>query len=186
MDLEDEPLVHRGVDDETGCAEGVSEHLVEVVIPRAGFGLVGHEDQDRVRTPFLKLHLGDTGPHTLDVAAERIGEQILACTIEFHLLCDVRTFHEDVPCEFVDLFVILALRVRHDQLEVVAAVGDVRVDDSAALCFLEHPGGHLEELRVGAGVPGITSYICFNHGYGGLNHSNHHYLDGRSPLKTTG
>ena len=171
VDLEGEPLVHRRVDDEAGRAEGVGEDPVEEVVPRPGLGLIGHEDQDRIGTPLFKLHLSDTGPHPFDVAAERISEQVLAGTVEFHLFRDPGTFHEDVPRQFVDLFVVLALCVRHDQLEVITTVGDVRVDDGAALCLFEPPGGHLEELRVGAGVPRKTADICFNHGHGGLNHS---------------
>ncbi len=170
VDLEGEPLVHRRVDDEAGCAEGVGEDLVEEVVPRPRLGLIGHEDQHRVRTPLFKLHLGDAGPHPLDVAAERICEQVLAGAVEFHLFRKLGTFHEDIPRQFVDLLVVLALRVRHDQLKVITAVGDVGVDDGAALCLFKSPGGHLEELRVGAGVPRKTADICFDHGYGGLNH----------------
>ena len=68
VDLEQEPVVHLGVDDEACRVEGVGEHLVQGQVPRARLGLVAEEAQDRLGGPLF-----DLDGRVADVAGDRKG-----------------------------------------------------------------------------------------------------------------
>ena len=135
VNFEAKPLVERGRDDQTGGVEGVHEHFEQGQIPRSRRRLVRHKNQDRLGRAFFKFHFGDAGTLSLDVAGERIREQVLARAIQMKLFGDLRAAGERVPREAVNLDVIHAERVREDQLQIVAAGGHVIINQqSIAFC----------------------------------------------------
>jgi len=149
MDFEDEPAMHVRVDDKAGSIERVGKHLVEEEVPGPRLGLVGHEHEDWIGTAFLKLHLRDARPHPFHVAGERVGEHVLAGTIEFHLPGHFGAFHEDLPGKGMDLLVVLPPGMGHDQLGIVPAVRDKGVDQELPLLLLQHLCCLLEDQGMG-------------------------------------
>jgi hypothetical protein len=158
------------IDNEAGSVERVCEDLVEKEVPGTRFGLVCHENEHRVRRPLLKFHLGNAGAHSPDIPAECCGKHILAGPIEFHTLGNFRAFQKDIPRKPVDLFIVYAMGMGHDQFEIIAAVRDKGIDQEFTLFILEQFVRLLEELGVGAGVSGKTAHIRLNHRNGGLGH----------------
>ena len=81
MDFEYKSVMEGRVDNEARRVEGIGKNLVQVEVPRAGFSLICHKNKDRIRTPLIKFHLGNTRAHAPDIPRERIGKQVLACTV---------------------------------------------------------------------------------------------------------
>jgi hypothetical protein len=72
--LEEESVVHLGIDHETGRVERVGEDPVQGEVPGSGLGLVGEEAQHRLRRALLELDFGVSGAHASQVAGECIGQ----------------------------------------------------------------------------------------------------------------
>ncbi len=159
--LEVEAAVHLGVDDEADGVEGIGEDLVERQVPGAGLGLVRHEDDHGLARPLFKLHLGDSRAEPLDVAGEGVGEEVLARAVELQLLGDFRAGHEDVPRQLVDLAAVPAGLVGNDQVQVIAHMGDVGVDEQGVSRQEVTRLG--EEFRVDVAVTYETADVCLNH-----------------------
>ena len=154
MHLEGKAAVHIGGDDQTDGIEGVGEHLVERQVPGTRRGLIGHEDDNRLRLPLLELHLGHPRPHPPHVAGEGVGEQVLPRPVQLQLLGQLGALDKGVPGKLVDLLALLALLVGHNQLQVVPALGDVTVDEQPALLGLSGAlAGQAQNIGMGIGMP---------------------------------
>ena len=75
----------------------------------------------------------------------------------------------------MDLFIINAMSMRHDQFEVITAVRDKRIDEQSAFLILEHLCCLFQQLRVGTGMSGETSHIRLDYRECGLRHEKSHY-----------
>src|ERR671922_1897793 len=98
------------------------------LVERSRLGLVRCKDAEHFAWALLHFDLGDAGPHALDVARERVLEQVLPRTVQPLLLCQLGPFSKGVPCQLVDLFTVHAMRVGHYDVYVVARVPDVIID----------------------------------------------------------
>ncbi len=123
MHLEIKPHVHLWVDNQASCIERIGKYLVKGQIPSPRLSLVCQEHYQRFRRPFLKFHLRDTRPHPLDVAGERICQQVLACAVKLQLAGDLGSFHKCVPSQFVDCGAIGALVMGKDKHQVIPYMG---------------------------------------------------------------
>ncbi len=163
VDFKAKAVVHTGGDDESGGIEGVGEDFEEGQVPGPGGGLVGHEDNDGLGLALLKFHFGHPGAHALDVAGEGVRQQVLAGAVQFEAFGHLGACLEDIPGLPVDLLVIHPVPMGHDELEIVAAGGDVEIDQQPLLLRLfQVAPGFFQQIRVHGGVPDIASDIGFN------------------------
>ncbi len=169
LDLECEPLVQPLADDQAGGVEGVGEHLVQGQVEGAGGGLVAHEHQEGLRRPLLDLHLRRAGAGAADVAGEGVRYEVLTGAVQLQLPGHFGARLEGVPGQLVDLLVVLAPLVGHDEEHVVAAVADVMIDEEAALPRPLHLlAAEIEDLRVRSRVADVAADVSLDDA-----HSNH-------------
>ena len=115
------------VDDQADGVEGVGEHLEERQVPGPGRGLVGHENDHRLAFALHEAHFGDARSHALDVTGEGVGQHVLTGPIELHAFGQFGEVQKSIPGKLVDLDVVFAVVVGHDQLHVVADMEDLTV-----------------------------------------------------------
>ena len=96
--------------------EGIAEYAIYRQVKGTRLGLVHHEGDYRLGSPLCELHFRNPRPHPADVAAEGIGQEVLPCPVELELLGDLGCLFEGLPSKAVDLAVVAALLVAHDQL----------------------------------------------------------------------
>lgn len=153
LDLHVESLLGPRVDDQSGGGERVEEDPRQREGVCRGLGLVGHEEQHGLGTPLDEGHLGGSGSGSLDVAGERVGQDVLSGGVQLHGFGDLGGLLEALPGGSVDILVALALVVGHEEVDVVSHAGDVEVlDDSLLLGVREDVLGGLQHLGVGPGV----------------------------------
>src|SRR5699024_1151855 len=119
--------------------ERVREYLVQRQIPRARLGLIGKEADDRLARPFSQLHLGIAGSHASQISGERVGKQVLARAVETELLGRTGCLLKGLPREGMQIFIVRAKVMSHDQRDVVAAMRDLPVYKQAGVDRLGDP-----------------------------------------------
>jgi hypothetical protein len=81
-DGEGESLAHLGTQHQAGAVHRVGKGQEKGQIVGAGVRLVGGKKNERLVRPFFDFQFGHCWPHALDVAAERVLEQVLAGAVE--------------------------------------------------------------------------------------------------------
>jgi hypothetical protein len=144
--------VHLGVDHQSGGVERVGEDAEQRQVPGPRFGLVGQEAQHGLRHPLAEGQLGIAGAKTPQVAAERIGQQVLARAVQAQVDSDVGQGHEHVEREAVHPLVLGAMGMGQDQRQIVATGGHLPVDQQRPLDTFDPLPGLVHHRRVDAGV----------------------------------
>ncbi len=167
--LEAEALVHGGVDDQAGGAERVREHAVDGEVEGPGLRLVHHEDGHGLRPPLLELQLRAAGTHAPHVPREGVHQQVLSGPVEAQGLGLLGALLEGEPRQLVDLGAVDPLAVGHDELQVVAAVGDIEVlQDPHGPGLLQGLLGDLLQPRVDHLVAGDAPHVRLDERQGRL------------------
>src|SRR3990170_5234849 len=157
-ELKGEAFVHLRVEEQPAVVHGVAEDRVQRQVVGAGAALVGGEDDERLRRPVgalrvaLHVDLSDAGTGAADVAGRRVDQQVLAGAVAALLAGDLRRRQEAVPGELVHSVRPGAVRVRHEQGDVVAGVGDHAVDEQVADGAGDAPLGFRHHSLRGPGV----------------------------------
>ena len=157
VDHEVEPLMHLVVDDQPRRVERIREDLVERQVPGAGLGLVGHEDDDWLGRPLFELHLAHARAEAADVAREGIDQQVLASAVLLQALRNLGDLFERVPGQTMNPRTVDPFAMGHDQVDVVADAGDMKVHQRVGLAeqLVRSP----EQLRMDLAVPHETADI---------------------------
>ncbi|KPJ59186.1 MAG: hypothetical protein AMJ46_12175 [Latescibacteria bacterium DG_63] len=113
--------MHARVDDQTCGVERIGKHLEQRQVPSSRRSFVSHEHEHRFALALLELHLGDTRPQPLDVAAEGVLQDVLPCTVETKLLRDFRASEKRVPRKLMNVRGFCAPVVSHYEFKVVPA-----------------------------------------------------------------
>ncbi len=161
---EAETPVHVGVDDQPHRVKGVAEDAKQGQVPGAGGGLVRHENNDRLAPALFKFQLRHPGAHALDVAGEGVRQHVLAGPIKLQAPGQLGQLHEGVPGELMDVRVLLAPAMGHDQFHVVAAVEHLTVDQKAAVHrAFDDFSGQRQHFRIDGAVSHPASDVCLNY-----------------------
>src|SRR6266511_4129030 len=137
-DGERESLVQLRIEEQPAVVHRIAEHRVERVVERARAALVRGEHQDRLRGPVLaprialECDLRHAGSGAADVAGGCIDQEILSRAVQPLLLRNLGARDEAAPGELVDRLGARAVRVGHDERDVVSGVRDHGVDEELA------------------------------------------------------
>jgi hypothetical protein len=74
-----------------------------------------------------KVELGHPRPHPFDIAGERICQHVLAGAIKFKAFGQLGEFHEGVPGELMNVRVLFAPPMGHNELHVVTHIEHLAV-----------------------------------------------------------
>ncbi len=124
-----ETIVQVWINHKSSGVERICVDFVDREIECTRFGLVSHEDGNWFRFSFFKHHLSRTWTHALYISAEGVSKHILSSCIDFLLTGKLSTLHEGVPSQLVNILGTFTFVVSHNQFEVVASVGNVKVID---------------------------------------------------------
>src|SRR6266545_4709197 len=137
-DGERESLVQLRIEEQPAVVHRIAEHRVERVVERAGAALVRGEHQDRLRGPVLaprialEFDLRHAGSGAADVAGGCIDQEVLSRAVQPLFLRNLGARDEAAPGELVDRLGARAVRVGHDERDVVSGVRDHGVDEELA------------------------------------------------------